>query len=84
MVHYICANSSQNVTNPSRVKERTRNTVIQCLTLNYDLESTLVKYTHWLKILTPKKRLNDMQLGSLLGTTFLGRHHPKNVGEAQL
>jgi len=45
MVLYICAKSFQNFTNPSRVIERTHHTVIQCLTLNYDLalELTLVK-----------------------------------------
>ena len=40
------AKSFQNVTNPSSVIERTCNTVIQCLTLNYDLylEPTLVNH----------------------------------------
>jgi len=38
MVLDICAKSFQNVTNPSRVIERTHNTVIQCITLNYSLD----------------------------------------------
>jgi len=35
VVFNIWAKSFQNVTNPPRVKDRTRTTVIQCLTLNY-------------------------------------------------
>jgi len=48
MVFNICANSFQNVTSPSRVIEWTHQTVIQCLTLNYDLHlaPTLVKHMH--------------------------------------
>jgi len=44
MVLNTCAKSFQNVTNPLRVKKRTHNTAIQCLTLNYNLdhEQTLV------------------------------------------
>ena len=41
----ICA---KNVINLSRVRERTLNIVIQCLTMNYDLDlqPTLAKHTH--------------------------------------
>jgi len=38
MVLNICAKSFQNGTNPSRVIERTHNTVIQCITLNYSID----------------------------------------------
>jgi len=43
----ICAELFENPT--SKDIERTQNTVIQCLTLNLDvdLEPTLVKYTHY-------------------------------------
>ena len=46
----------ENPTWGSKDIERTQNTVIRCLTLNYDLEPTLVKHrfctsTHWLIIL---------------------------------
>jgi len=48
MVLYIFTKSFQNVMYPPWVKERTRNTVIQFLTLNYDLdhEPTMVKHAH--------------------------------------
>ena len=48
MVIYICAKSFKNVINLSRVRERTLNIVIQCLTMNYDLDlqPTLAKHTH--------------------------------------
>jgi len=41
----ICAELFANPTRVSKDMERTRNTVIQCLTLNFDLEQTLVKHT---------------------------------------
>jgi len=41
----ICAELFANPTRVSKDMERTRNTVIQCLTLSFDLEQTLVKHT---------------------------------------
>jgi len=54
MVLYMSAKAFQNVTNPSRVIERTCNTVIQCLTLNYDSKPTWVKHTWHLCIVICK------------------------------
>ena len=47
MVLSRCANSFNNVSNHSRVLQRKRKNVMQCLTLNFDLdlEPTLVKRT---------------------------------------
>jgi len=42
----ICAKLFVNPTRGSKDIERTRNTVIQCLILNCDLEPTLVKHRH--------------------------------------
>ena len=44
----MCAEWFENPTRGSKDIERARNTVIQCLTLNYDydIEPTLVKHTH--------------------------------------
>ena len=46
LAFYFCVKSFQNVTNLPWVIERTRNTDIQCLSLNFDHEPTLVKHTH--------------------------------------
>jgi len=46
MVLYICAKSLNSVTNPSRVIDRIRYTVIQCLTLNYDLDREPIFVQH--------------------------------------
>jgi len=43
MVLYMFAKSFQNVTNPLSIIEQTRNTVIQCLTLNDDIN---LEHTH--------------------------------------
>jgi len=44
----ICAELFEITTKGSKDIERTQNTVIQCLTLNFDLdlEPTLIKHTH--------------------------------------
>jgi len=42
----ICAKLFVNPTRGSKDLERTRNTVIQCLILDCDLDSTLVKHRH--------------------------------------
>jgi len=42
----ICAELFENHTRGSKFKERTRNTVIQCLMLHFDHEPTMVKHVH--------------------------------------
>jgi len=41
--HYTCAELFVNPTRGTKDIEQTTNTIIQCLTLNFDLELTLVK-----------------------------------------